>query len=168
MSLNDTFGSILGLTFEDSSVTTTSSFSFPFDIVVELALGPLTSAETEDVECLFDLDLVAARILCSKDDRKRLNVLSWISGLTGGSEVLDEVDTELFLGLISRAALKGLESASCVRRCRTADVMYVEHLKRREGKKGGESQYQYDDGGKSDWSLRSRKERRGVRIQGTK
>jgi hypothetical protein len=41
--------------------------------------------------------------------------------------VLDEVDMELSLGSGSRAMLKGLEIASCVRRCRTADVMYVEH-----------------------------------------
>ena len=110
-----------------------SSFSFPFDVVVDMVLSPFVPAETEDMECLLDLDLVAARILCSRDDRKRLNVLSWISGLTGGPEALDEVDAELSLGSGSRAMLKGLEIASCVRRCRTADVMYVEHPKRREG-----------------------------------
>lgn len=104
-------------------------FSFPFDTVVEVVvLNPLTSTDTEDVECLFVLVLVAAaRILCSRDDRKRLNVLSWPSGLTGGSNVLGGVDIELSLGSGSRLILKGLEIASCDRRCRTADVMYVEH-----------------------------------------
>lgn len=105
-------------------------FSFPFDIVVEVVLSPFASTETEDVECLFDLVLVAARILCSRDDRMRLNVLSWTSGLTGGSEALDEADAELSLGSGPRAMLKGLDIANCVRRCRTADVMYVEHLER--------------------------------------
>ena len=107
-----------------------SSFSFPFDVTVDVVLSPFASTDTEDVECLFDLDLVAARILCSRDDRKRLNVLSWTSGLTGDPEVLDEVETELSLGSGSRAMLKGLEIPSCVRRCRTADVMYVERPKR--------------------------------------
>ena len=133
MSLNVTFGSILVLGFTDSSVTMTSCFSFPFDILVDVVLRPFVSAETEDVECLFDLVLVAARILCSRDDRKRLNVLSWTSGLTGGPGALEEVDTELSLGSGSRAMLKGLEIPSCVRRCRTADDMYVEHPKRWEG-----------------------------------
>lgn len=124
MSLNDTFGSILVLTFADSSVMMTTSLSFPFDIVVEAVLSPLASAETEGVECLFDLVvLVAARILCSRDDRMRLNVLSWMSGLAGVWEVLDEVDTELSLGSGSRAMFKGLEIPSCVRRWRTADVI---------------------------------------------
>ena len=107
----------------------TSPFSFPFDVVVELVLSPFASAETEDVECLFDLDLVAARILCSRDDRKRLNVLSWMSGLTGDSEVLDDVDMMLSLESGSRATLKGLEIASCALRCRTVDVMYVGYPK---------------------------------------
>ena len=111
--------------------------SFLFDVAVEVVLSPFASAETEDVECLFDLVLVAARMLCSRDDRKRLNVLSWASGLTGGWETLDEVDTELSLGSGSRAMLKGLEIASCVRRCRTADVMYVEHPKDERLGKGG-------------------------------
>jgi len=136
ISLNVTFGSILVLTFAGSPVMMTSSFSFPFDVVVEAVLSPFASAETEDVECLFDLVLVAARILCSRDDRKRLKVLSCISGLTGDSEALDEVDAELSLGSGSRAMLKGLEIASCVRRCRTGNVMYVEHSERGGGKKG--------------------------------
>ena len=137
MSPNDTFGRILlGLTFADSSAVM-PSFSFPFDIVVEVVLSPFASAETEEVECLFDLVLVAARILCSRDDLKRLNVLSWMSGLTGGSEVLGGVDVELPLGFGSRAMLKGLEIASCARRCRTADVMYFEHPKGGEGGEGG-------------------------------
>jgi len=136
MSLNDTFGSILVLTFVRSSAATMSSFSFPFDAVVEVVLNPFVSAEIEVVECLFDLVLVAARILCSRDDRKRLNVLSCMSGLTGGSEALDEVDMELSLGSGSRAMVKGLEIASCARRCRTADVMYVEHPEDRRAEKG--------------------------------
>jgi hypothetical protein len=111
MSLNVTFGSILFLTFSDSSVTTTSSFSFPFDVVVEVVLNPFA---TEDVECLFDLDLVAARILCSRDDLNRLNVLSWMSGLIGGSGALGEPDTELSLWVGSRVMLNGLEIPSCV------------------------------------------------------
>ena len=125
MSLNVTFGSILFLAFVDSSVMMTPSLSFPLDIVVEAVLSPLASAETEDVECLLDLVvLVAARILCSRDDRMRLNVLSCMSGLAAGLEALDEVDAELSLGSTSRAILKGLEIPSCVRRCRTADVIY--------------------------------------------
>ena len=120
-----TFGSILVLTLASSSVMVMLPFSFSFDAVIEVSLSTLASADTEDVDCLFDLVLVAARILCSMDDRKRLNVLSWTSGLTGGSEVLDEVDMELSLGSRSRAVLKGLETASCVRRWRTVDVMYV-------------------------------------------
>lgn len=129
MSLNVTFGSgsILVLTFVGFSVTMASSFSFPCEVVVEVVLSPFASAEVEEMECLFDLTLVAARILCSSDDRKRLNVLSWTSGLTGGSEVLDEVDAELSFGSGSRAILKGLEIASCVRRFRTVEVMYVGH-----------------------------------------
>ena len=146
MSPNDTFGRILFvLTFADSMMA--SSLSFPFDIVVEVVLSPFGSAVTEDVECLFDLVLVAARILCSRDDLKRLNVLSWMSGLTEGSEVLGGVDVELPLGLGSRVMLKGLEIASCARRCRTADVMYFEHP---EGGKDGEGrglQCQRDGGG---------------------
>ena len=102
MSPNDTFGRILlGLTFADSSAVM-PSFSFPFDIVVEVVLSPFASAEIEEVECVFDLVLVAARILCSRDDLKRLNVLSWMSGLTGGSEILGGVgwsDLRLFLPL---------------------------------------------------------------------
>ena len=139
MSPNDTFGRILlVLTFADSSVVT-SSFSFPFDTVVtEAVLSPFASAETEDVECLFVLVLVAARILCSRDDLKRLNVLSWMSGLSGGSEGLDGVDVELPLGFGSRVMLKGLEIASCARRCRTADVMYFEHPKGGGGGEGGD------------------------------
>ena len=116
-----------------------SSFSFPFDIVVDVVLSAFASAETEDVECLFDLVLVAARILCSRDDLKRLNVLSWMSGLTGGSEVFGGVDVELPLGFESRVMLKGLEIASCARRCRTADVMYFEHPGGRRGRgRGGD------------------------------
>ena len=115
---------------------TMSSFSFPFDVIVDVVPSPFASAETEDVECLLDLDLVAARMLCSRDDRKRLNVLSWTSGLTGGPEALDEVDTELSLGSGSRAMLKGLEIPSCVRRCRTADDMCVEHPKDEGGNRG--------------------------------
>lgn len=84
MSLNVTFGSILVLTFASSSVMVMLPFSFPFDTVVEVVLNPLMSADTEDVECLVVLVLVAARMLCSRDDRKRLNVLGWASGLTGG------------------------------------------------------------------------------------
>jgi hypothetical protein len=137
MSLNVTFGSILGLTFAGSSAMMTSSFSFPFDVVVEFVLSPFAPAETEDVECLFDLDLVAARMLCSRDDRKRLNVLSWMSGLTGVSEVLDDAGMVLSLGSGSRATLKGLEIASCALRCRTAEVMYVWHPKDERVGKGG-------------------------------
>lgn len=51
-------------------------FSFPFDIVVDVVLNPFGSADTEEIEFLVVLVLVAARILCSRDDRKRLNVLS--------------------------------------------------------------------------------------------
>jgi hypothetical protein len=47
----------------------------PFDTAVEAVLNALASTDTEEVECLFDLVLVAARMLCSRDDRKRLNVL---------------------------------------------------------------------------------------------
>lgn len=133
VSLDVTFKSILALGFACSSVTTTFCFSLPFDIVGDVVLRTFVSAETEDVECLFDLVLVAARKLCSRDDRKRLNVLGWISGLTGSPGALGEGDTELSLGSGSRAMLKGLEIPSCVRRCRTADVMYVEHPKRWEG-----------------------------------
>lgn len=79
---NDTLGSLLVLTFVDSSVMA-SSFSFHFDVVVEAVLRPFGSAEIEVVECLFDLVFVTARIL-SMDDLMRLNVLSWMSGLTGG------------------------------------------------------------------------------------
>lgn len=116
MSLNVTFGSTLALTFAGSSAMMTSSFSFPFDVVVDLVLSPFAPAETEDVECLFDLDLVAARRPCSRDDRKRLNVPSWMSGLTGVSEVLDDVDMALSLESGSRATLKGLDIASCALR----------------------------------------------------
>ena len=49
-------------------------FPSPFDTAVEVVLNPLVSTDTAEVECLFDL--VAARMLCSRDDRKRLNVLS--------------------------------------------------------------------------------------------
>ena len=133
VSLDVTFKSILVLGFAGSSVTTTSCFSLPFDIVGDVVLRTFVSAETEDVECLFVLVLVAARKLCSRDDRKRLNVLGWTSLLTGGPGALEEVDTELSLGSGSRAMLKGLEIPSCVRRCRTADDMYVEHPKRWEG-----------------------------------
>jgi len=139
MSPNDTFGRILlVLTFADSSAVR-PSFSFPFVVVVvEAVLSPFASAETEEVECLFDLVLVAERILCSRDDLKRLNVLSWMSGLTGVSEVLGGVDVELPLWFGSRVMLKGLEIASCARRCRTADVMYFEHPKGGEGGEGGD------------------------------
>lgn len=75
MSLNVTLGSTLVLTFVDSSVRVTLPFSFPFETDVEVMLNAFGSADTEDVECLFDLVLVAARILCSRDDRRRLNVL---------------------------------------------------------------------------------------------
>jgi hypothetical protein len=136
MSLNDTFGSTLVLVFAGSSVTMTPFPSFPFDTTVEVVLSPLASADSEVVECLFDLVLVAERMLCSRDDRKRLNVLSWISGLTGGSEALEEVDIELSLGSRPRAMLNGLGIASCVRKCRTAEVMYVEHPGRRGVGKG--------------------------------
>jgi len=137
MSPNDTFGRILlVLTFADS-VMVASFSSLPFDIVVEVVLSPFASAETEDVECLFDLVLVAARILCSRDDLKRLNVLSWMSGLTGGSEVLGGVDVEFPLEFGSRVMLKGLEIASCARRCRTADVMCFEYPKGKRAGKGG-------------------------------
>jgi len=137
----------------------TSSFPFPFDVVVEVVLNPFASAEIDDVECLFDLVLVAARILCSRDDRKRLNVLRWAPGLTEGSGALDEVDTDLSLGSGSRAMLKGLEIASCVRRCRTGNDMYVEHSQRGEGGKRGNLQSQCDDGDEQDVNLWSRKER---------
>ena len=140
MSLNVTFGSILVLTFESSSVTMMLPFSFPSDTVVDAVLNPLASAGTEETECLFDLVLVAARILCSSDDRKRLNVLGWASGLTGGSEVLGVVGTEFSLGSRSRVMLSGLEIASCVRRCRTANVMYVGHPGRCGG--GGKGKLQ--------------------------
>lgn len=115
---------------------TTPSFSFPFDIVVEVVLSPFASAESEDVECLCVLVLVAARMLCSSDDRKRLNVLSWTSGLTGDLEALEEVDAELSLGSGSRAMLKGLEIASWVRRCKTADDMCVDTLRDEGARKG--------------------------------
>ena len=137
MSPNDTLGRSLVLTLADSS-TVTSSFSFPFDVVVEVVLRPFASAETEDVECLFDLVLVAERILCSRDDLKRLNVLSWMSGLTGGSEALDGADVGLPLGFGSRVMLNGLEIASCAVRCRTADVMYFGHPAGRGGGEGGD------------------------------
>jgi len=72
------------------------------------------SAETEDMEHLFVLVLIAAWKLCSRDDRKRLNVLDWTSVLMGGLGTLEEVDTELTLGSGSWAMLKGLEIPSCV------------------------------------------------------
>ena len=131
----------------------TPSFSLPFDVAIVEVLSPFASAETEGVECLFDLVLVAARILCSRDDRMRLNVLSWTSGLAGDSEALDDVDTELSLGSGSRAMLKGLDIPSCARRCRTADVMYVGHLRRWDGEKIGGLQSQCDDGDEQDLNL---------------
>lgn len=130
MSLNVTLGSILDLTLAASSVRMMPPSPLPFGIVVEVVLNPFGSADTEDVECLFDLVFVAARKLCSRDDRKRLKVLSWESELTGVSEALDEVDLELSLGSISRAMLNGLDIASCARRWSTADDMYVGHAER--------------------------------------
>lgn len=103
----------------------TVPFSFPLNTVVDVVLSPIASVDAEDVECLFDLVLVAARILCSTVDRRRLNVLCCTSGLTGGSGPFGGVDMELSLGSGLRDMLKELGIASCVRRCRTADVMYV-------------------------------------------
>jgi len=74
-------GSILVLIFAGSSVMMTLFFSF--DVVVEVVLSPPASAETKDVECLFDPALVAARILCLRDDRKRLNTVSGVCGSSG-------------------------------------------------------------------------------------
>lgn len=127
MSPKVTFGSILVLTFANSSVMVVLPLSLPFDTVVEVVFNPLVSAEVEGVECLFDLAPVAERKLWPMDDRKRLNVLGCVSGLSGGPE------PELSLGSRSRAMLKGLEVASCVRRCRRANGMYDVHPERCDG-----------------------------------
>lgn len=146
----------------------TSSFSFPFDIVTELVLSPFAPAETEDVECLFDLDLVAARIPCSTDDRKRLNVPGWRSGLTGVPEVLDDVDIALSLGSGSRATLKGLEIASCALRCRTVDDMYVGHPKDEGVGKGGKYNADATTGARRAEIYEVGRQEQGVRMQGVK
>lgn len=96
MGSNVTFGGTLVLAFADSSVMTTFFFSFSFDVVVEVVLGPFASAETEDVERLSDPAPVTARILCLRDDRKRSNAVSgvrvssgvgWECGLRAGEDV---------------------------------------------------------------------------------
>ena len=93
-------------------------------------------------------------------------------GLTGGSEDLEEEGIELSLESRSRAVLKGLEIASCVRRCRTADVMWVERPAGCGGvqKGGNHNGYNVTGGGGrvGSESRKNREQRTGVRVQASR